>query len=130
MDLARYNKESGIFEIIDKEKLDQAGIDFEMISATSLMTLYLLVLKAAKSYFKEEKIISFRVNNHYFETSKKALRLVDILRSKGYSLPPPINLNKFTQEQILQFNKEKNIYPLLGMMTFIEKEYEKKFEKK
>jgi hypothetical protein len=133
--LAVYDGEQGTFKF-DVEKLRKAGLELNVLrdsnfeKPSSNLALHLLIFKAFKNYFTEEKIIYFDAIDCYYESLKLASNLVDKIRANNYFLPLPINPNKFTQEQILDFYQKENFNPLLGMLAFIEDKYTKKFEKK
>ena len=133
--LAVYDGEQGTFKF-DVEKLRKAGLELNVLRGSNFekpssnLALHLLIFKAFKNYFIEEKVISFEAIDCYAETLRLASNLVDKIRANKYFLPPPINPNKFPQEQILDFYQKENFNPLLGMMAFLEREYTKKYEKK
>lgn len=132
--LAVYDGNLGIFNF-NLEKLRNAGLELDVLKGdntekpSSQVTLDLLIFKAFKRYFEEEKVVSLDAIDCYVELLKKSSKLVDIIKENNYFLPHPINPKNFTQEQILEFYKQENFNPLLGMLAFIEKKYAKKFEK-
>lgn len=132
--IARYDGREEIFNFNVKE-LTRAGIELNVLrckeysNPASEVALDLLVIKALEEHFKNEKIISFNAIDCYRGALKKSSRMVEKIRSNGYFLPYPINPRSFNQEDILNLYKQENFNPLLGMMVFIEREYEKNFSR-
>jgi len=128
--LAIYNKELDAFEF-DTEKLSKAGLELNVLycknrtDPASERTLDLLILKALKNHFEEEKVISFNAMDCYINTLKTISKKVELAEKEGYVLDHPINPDSFSQEQVLQFYENKNFNLLIGMTVFLAREYKK-----
>jgi len=133
-ELARYIPGLDIIDF-DTKRLSKAGIELNVLycknraDPASERTLDLIVLKAFKSHFKE-KVISFGAIDCYMHTLKAISKKVEVAEKEGCILDYPMNLDSFTQEQILQFYQDKIFEPLVGMTIFAAREYERKFKTK
>lgn len=130
--LARYDFELDSIDF-DTERLRKVGIELSILHCknradpASERTLDLLILKALKTYFKEEKTISFNALDCYMNTLKTISKKVEVVEKEGHILDFPLNPDSFSQEQILQFYQDKEFGYLVGMTVFVAKEYKRKF---
>jgi len=129
--LARYNFELDTIDF-DTERLRDAGIELSTLycknraDSASERTLDLLILKALKTYFKEGKIISFNAIDCYMSILKTISKKVEAVEKDGHILDYPLNLDSFSQEQILEFYQNEKFSYLVGMTIFVAREYKKK----
>ncbi|MFH1187090.1 MAG: hypothetical protein V1697_02865 [Candidatus Levyibacteriota bacterium] len=130
--LARYDFEMDAIDF-DTERLRKAGLELNILycknkaDPASERTLDLLILKALKNYFKEEKVISFNSIDCYMNTLKTISKKVEAVEKEEHILDYPLNPDSFSQEQILQFYQDKRFGYLVGMTVFVAKEYKRRF---
>ncbi len=129
--LARYEQSSDSF-YFDETRLAKAGIELSVLkdsnsNSSSEITFHLLVVKAIKEYFIKEKVVSFEIGDLYKNILKTSSKIVQLITNKGYFVPPPADIGKFTQEQIFEMHQKENFNPILGMLNFLGQEYTQRF---
>lgn len=125
--IAKYYSEIGfdwdigrlLKENVDLRSFDSKNIEFLF----SQMTIDLLMLKAIKEHFREEKIISNNARERYKFLLEDCLKLTEDVEGRRDSLPFEMDYNLFTQEQILFFHKAEQFEHIKGMANFAGKEY-------
>lgn len=122
--IIKYDKSQRDF-VFDLNRLYRAGINLKVLkkepgeNPALQMALYTLILKAIKDCIRNEKIIPFELVEYHGEFTTRTSSVIELIREEGYPLPPPINIDTYTQREILSFYEEGELEIILGIGRFI-----------